>query len=59
VFVALDIQHEKRVRPVMLSVACLAVPHFSTLSHKKHDLKKKEVVTAYKMCVFIVSTTFV
>jgi hypothetical protein len=40
VFVALGIQHEKLIRPVVLSLACLAVPHFSTLYHKQHDFCK-------------------
>ena len=48
--VALAIQQAQRVHPIILpSVACLAVPYFSTLSHKRHD----------KMCVLIFSTTVV
>jgi hypothetical protein len=52
VFVALGIQHEKRICPVILSVACLAVPHFPTFSDKQHDVKK--ILTAYKS-VFLLS----
>jgi len=58
VSVALVSQQAKRVRRVILSpVACLAVPHFSKLSHKRHDFREKNVT--YKMCALIFYTNFV
>jgi hypothetical protein len=54
---ALIIQHAKRMRHIRLSpVACLAVPYFSTLSHKKHDCRKTFI--EYKICVLIFATNF-
>jgi hypothetical protein len=61
VSVALVIQHTKRMRRIILwSVVCPAVPYISTLSHKRHDFRKK--VIEYKMCVLtflqLLSATF-
>jgi hypothetical protein len=42
VSVALVIQHAMRVRPILLSsVACLPLPYFYPLSHKRHDFRKE------------------
>jgi len=39
-------------------VACPAVQYFSTLSHKRHDFRKKYIYIEHKMHVLISSTIF-
>jgi hypothetical protein len=58
VSVILDIQHTTHTRRIILSsVACPALPYFSTVSHKRHDFRKR--VTEKETCVLIFSTTFI
>ena len=45
VSVALVIQHAVRIlRIIVTSVACLTLPYFSTLSHKRQDFLKKKLL---------------
>jgi hypothetical protein len=62
VTVALVIQHAKRMRRIILSsVACLAVLYFSTLSHKRNDIRKKllNIKCVFWLSLQILSVTFV
>jgi hypothetical protein len=55
------IQHAKRMRRIILpSVACLAVPYFYTLSHKRHDFWKKllNIKCVFWFSVQLLSETF-
>ena len=56
VCVALVIQHAKYMLHFTLSsVACLAVPYLSMLSHELHDFLKK---IYYKMCILVLYKIF-
>jgi hypothetical protein len=48
VFVALVIQHVKRMRHIIIC-ECLAPQNFFTLSHKRHDFQGGKVIE-HKMC---------
>jgi hypothetical protein len=55
---ALLTQLAMRMRRIMFSsVASLALPSLSTLSHKRCDFRK--TVTEHKMCIVIFSTAFI
>jgi len=58
VFVALGILTWQSACSVLSSVACPALQYFSTLSHERHDFRRKKV-TEHKMRVLIFCTTFV
>jgi len=59
VSVALVIQHAVCIYHIILpSVACLAVPFISTLSHKQYSFQKQKCVE-HEASVLILSTTFV
>jgi len=51
VFVALGIQHAKRMRCIMLSsVACPSLTYFSTSSHKRKNFRESKLLST--KCVF-------
>jgi hypothetical protein len=57
-YVALLIQHSAHMRHTVPStVASLAPSNFSTLSHKRHDFRKKKLLNI--KCVLTFSTTFI
>ena len=60
VSVVLVIQHAKRVRRIiLLSVTCLVLLYFSTLSHKRYDFRRGEKVIKHEVCGLILSTILV
>jgi len=44
VFRSLSLQHPNGMRRIMLSVSCLVLPFFSTLSHKRYDFLRKKLL---------------
>ena len=59
VAIVVEQKHAQRMRHIELSsVACLAVPHFSTFSHKQNYIREKRYLTS-NVCVLIFSTKLV
>jgi len=58
VFGALGTQHVMRMRRIICGMHAPLYNIFSTLSHKRHDFRKKKVIKC-KMFVLIFSTKFI
>jgi hypothetical protein len=58
---ALLVQHARLMHRIVLPfVACLAPQYFSTLSHKRHDIRKKVIENKVRVLIIhtILSRTF-